>query len=267
MLKHQNKDVLVCPATTLLFWKLTSGIFYEICNEEGFDNEFGKSFQNYAGDVIRAAVSGMKIYPEEEYYEGKNKKNTGDWVVEDKDSALLIECKAKRVTLLAKAEIKSEEALDKDLDALANAVIQVYKTLADCLKNKYPTFKPNEKKIFPIVITLEDWYFFGDKIITILNAKVKEGFKIYSLSESWLTEMPFSICSIKEFEMMIQIMEKFGIKQFMEKKLLDAERQKWAFYSFIKDQFGEEIKNLKTLFYSDFNKIFPERLLKKETNE
>lgn len=257
-----GKHSLVCPASTLLFWKLTSGIYYEIYREKDFDQEFGSSFQVYVGDVLRALNGQFTIYKEEEYYDGKNRKNTVDWVVADKKAALLIECKTKRMTMLAKTEIITEDSLENDLNILANAIVQNYKTLSDCLDGKYPSFNVENRKIFPIVVSLEDLYCFGDKLLDILDKKIKLIFTQNNLPTEWLIKMPYSICSIKELEVMIQIMERVGIEVFMEKKLLDADKRKWSFYPFMKSDFFDELKNTKPLFSKDFSKIFPDRLYK-----
>jgi len=259
-IKYNGKDSLICPAPTLLVWRFTSGIFYEICKEKGFGNEFGKSFQSYTGEVIGAGNNKVSVYPEKNYYDGKHRKDTVDWIMDENKSALFIECKAKRISAIAKAEIKSEEELKKELDIMADFVVQLYKSIRDYLDNKYPTFKhKKERKIFPLIVTLEDWYLYGDKLLDELKNKVKEKFKVVGLPLTFLLEMPYSVCSIQDFEMMVQVMEKVGIKLFMEKKVFDEYKEKWSFFPFITSVFPNEKKDIKFLFPDDFDKIFPKR--------
>lgn len=266
-IQRQDRDNLVCPAPTLLAWRLTNGIYYEICNEKDFDIEFGKSFQNYVGEVIGTGNKKINIYPEEEYYDGKNRKDTVDWIAADDESALFVECKAKRITVPAKTEIRSEEELKKELDTMADFIIQTYKNIADYYDNKYPSFKSKENKtIFPLIVTLEDWYLFGDKLVNELRGKVKEKFKTSNLPHIWLSEAPYSVCSVQEFEAMVQIMEKVGIKTFMGRKVYDQDKEKWMFFPFMKSEFPEENKTIRFLFPNDFDAIFPKRLFDQYPN-
>lgn len=261
---YKNKRGLICPSLTLLVKRIASGIFYKVRHEKYFGNEFGKSFQSYIGEVIKAVVKDAKIYPEEEYYDGKDRKDTIDWIINEESSALFIECKAKRMTLPAKTEIKSEEDLEKDLDFMANFITQTYKSIGDYLDNKYPSFKFKKgRKIFPLIITLEEWYLFGDKLLGDLKSKVEKKMRENNLPLTWLLEMPYSVCSIEEFEIMIQIIGQVGIKKFMEKKVYDQDKEKWSFFPFLKNEFPEEYKSAKFLFPTDFNKIFPEQILRR----
>jgi len=259
-MKYQGKDSLVCPLPTLLVWRLTNGIYYEICGKKNFSNEFGKSFQNYVGEVIERGNNKVEAYPEEEYLDGKDRKDTVDWIIDEGDSAIFIECKTKRITVPAKTEIKSEKELKKDLEFMADFIVQVYKSIGDYFNNKYPSFKFRiNRKIFPLIVTLEDWYLWGDKLLGELKTKVIEKLRKTSLPLAWLSEMPYSVCSIQDFELMVQIMEKVGIKKFIEKKVYDQDKEKWGFRPFIINEFPNENKILRFLFPDDFDKIFPKR--------
>ena len=57
-MKYMGRDGLVCPVPIRLIQRVASGIFYDICNEEGFDYAFGNSFQSY---VVKFAKMPMSI--------------------------------------------------------------------------------------------------------------------------------------------------------------------------------------------------------------
>lgn len=208
-----NKDALICPMLTLLLRRFTEGIYYEICNQEDFSGPFGESFQNYVGEVIAKTVSkvGFIIYPEKEYYVGKERKDTIDWIVDSRDAALFIETKTKKLRLKAKVEITTPKTLIEELDKMAEFVTQAYKTIRDYRNNHYPDYKFDPKKeIYPIILTLENWYIFGDQLEDALNDKIREKFTKENLDHSWLEKMPYSTCSVEEFEVMIQIIASKG---------------------------------------------------------
>jgi hypothetical protein len=87
---YQGRDSVVCPMPTLLFWRFTSGVYYEICHDEEFGNAFGAAFQLYVGQVLQrgTSVENMAIYPETEYHVGRDLKRTVDWIAAQDNAAL-----------------------------------------------------------------------------------------------------------------------------------------------------------------------------------
>ena len=256
----KRKDSLVCPMLTLLFWRITSGLYYEICDEKDFGDNFGHSFQKYIGDVIEKANNNKAInfMEEEEYHVGRNRKDTVDWIVYDKDSALFIECKARRVSLPAKIELRDNTIIVEELDKMAKIIVQIYKAIDDYCNNLYPSFKyEEERQIYPIIITMEDWFLFGDKRPGILDKMIIEEFNNINLPIDYLKKMPYSICSVQDFEGIIQVMQITHIKKFMDRKVFNKENIEWLFRPFMSNEFVEESKKIKFLFEDEAkNSIF-----------
>lgn len=259
-----GKYSLVCPLPTLLFWRITSGLYYEVFHQKAFDNAFGESFQKHIGDCVSVSnVNGnVRMFPEERIKDGKRQKDTVDWIVDDGTSAMFVECKAKRMTISSKSELVISDAFEKDIEKMASFVVQIYKTIRDYRDGKYPSYPYNQvKQIYPIVVTLEDWHLFGDN--TLLAEKVKEGLNANDIPLEWLSEMPFTICSTQEFEEMIQVVQSRGIDPVVGAKVRDPEKSKWAMGTFLPSEFPEEHKRSKFLFPDDFDSIFPEELNKR----
>jgi hypothetical protein len=154
-------------------------LYYTLNEVVGFPRAFGASFESYVGEVPRARVTGpdRTVLREEEYRVGRDRKHTVDWIVQQGNAAaLFIECKTKRLTWASKAELADLTALQADLDVLATAVVQVYKTIGDYRAGHYPQLPfVQVRVIFPLVVTLEDWYFFGNEMPARLNALVRPG--------------------------------------------------------------------------------------------
>lgn len=247
----KRKDSLVCPMLTLLFWRITSGLYYEICDEKDFGDNFGHSFQKYIGNVIEKANNNkaIKFMEEEEYHVGRNRKDTVDWIVYDKDSALFIECKARRISLPAKIELRDSSIILKELDKMAKIILQIYKAIDDYCNNLYPSFKyEEERKIYPIILTMENWFLFGDKRSDILDKMIIKEFNNIYLPIDYLKKMPYSICSVEDFEGMMQVMQTTYIKKFMDRKVFDKEKIEWLFRPFMSNEFTEESRKIKFLF-------------------
>src|SRR5258708_7493553 len=84
----------ICPIPTLLFWLITSGVFYDLIKEPGFDQAFGTSFQDYVGSMLEKTLNGTlaTVYPEEP----DTRPKRADWIIDQLTSFMLIECKTKR---------------------------------------------------------------------------------------------------------------------------------------------------------------------------
>lgn len=252
-----GRECLVCPLPTLLFWRITSGVYYEICDKQGFDHYFGASFQNYTGEVIKKSIMAngkIKFQAEEEYLDGKHKKNSVDWIIYDNNSVLFVECKTKRLKLPAKTELDNKD-INEELEKMASFILQIYKTIKDYRDNKYPLFKfDKNKKIFPLILTLEQWYLFGNRFFNELDKILIKELKKEKI-DSYLEEMPYSICSIDEFENMTQIIQKTGILDFMQRKV-SGDKKTWTFQSFMSSNFAKHYKNVKFLFKEDYDNFF-----------
>ena len=257
---HFGQERLVCPLPTLLFWRITSGVYYEICNEKSFDNYFGVSFQNYAGEVIGKVIATnekINFQKEEQYFVGKDRKDSADWIIYDNDAVLFVECKTKRLRLPAKLELDDSFCVNEELEKMASFILQIYKTIKDYKDNKYSSFKfDKNKKVFPLILTLEEWYLFGNQFSDELDKILIEKLEQEKINPLCLEQMPYSICSIDEFENIIQIIQKTGISDFMQKKVFDNDKKKWAFQSFMNSTFTEYYKNTKFLFEEDYQSIF-----------
>lgn len=256
-IKYRGRDSLICPLPTLLFWRFTNGVYYEICKKSGFDNAFGDAFQWYVGQVIeRATKSGStRFYPEAQYWIGRDSKRTVDWIVEQDGAAIFVEAKTKRLAHQAKVEIIEEDILPLELDKLAAMVVQVYKSIRDYKSGHYPHFPFDpSRKIYPLIVTLEDWFVMGPKLATKLRADVTRRLEVEEIPVEVLEEMPFSICAIHEFEQAIQVMDHAGIRTVMQGKVERA-RQEWTLAAFLRDRFQEYETHARFLFEKEFDSI------------
>ena len=199
--------MLVCPLPDLIFKQITGGIYYLLPWTGGAGNALGESFQDYIGEVLTASKLQNKysILAEKEY--GKSKKDTVDWIVSDKESALFIECKTKRYTGSSKEELLEDKSTDNDLDDMATAIVQIYKTIRDYRAGLYPMFSFSENlKIYPVVVTMEEWFLMGEGLEKI-NEKVLKYMQEENLPLEWIDSMVYSICSSNAFEQISQLLK------------------------------------------------------------
>jgi len=257
-IKYRDRDSLICPLPTLLFWRFTNGVYYEICKKPGFDNAFGDAFQWYVGQVIERGTQreSTRFYSEAQYRVGKDSKRTVDWIVEQDGAAIFVEAKTKRLAHQAKVEIIEGDILPLELDKLAAMVVQAYKSIRDYRSGHYPHFPFDPiRKIYPIVVTLEDWFLMGPKLVSTLRADVTRRLEKEMIPIEVIEEMPFSVCAIHEFEQAIQIMDRAGIHTVMQGKVERA-RQDWTLAAYLRDGFHDHREHGRFIFEEEFESIF-----------
>lgn len=259
-MKYFGKDSLVCPDSTLFFWRITDGLYYEIYKLAGFDNNFGSSFQRYVGEVLEKACKKLKYFEEKEYGSRHSRKDSIDWIVEDETCALFIECKTKRMQEKSKVELLDTSKLDEDLGKMADFVVQTYINIKEYQENKYEHYPfQKDKKILPMVVTLENWILHGEPL-TRLSKFVELKMQEKNLPLKWLKDMPYIVCGVDEFEKFIQIAEKNGIRKVLDGKIFDEEKKQWTLDVYLENIFKEDRKLAKFLFDDDYKKILPARV-------
>lgn len=211
-----NDGYFICPMQLLLFWRITSGLYYSIVKEKGFENAFGSSFENYIGEFLHKSIlnKNISIFPEEVY--GKPEKRTTDWILVEKEAILFIECKTKRMTIKSKTQLDIKEGLHNDIKKMAGFILQLYKSFLDYYNNLYPNVKYDKSKNFiPLLLTLETWYVnFNPRIMNMLNDYIIEEFEKNNLDKVLLEKHPYHIRSTEDFERDILIINELGIKEY-----------------------------------------------------
>jgi hypothetical protein len=238
-----------CPMPTMVLWQITSGIYYKLVNEEGFNDAFGASFQDYVGFIIEQALTNkaeFTVYSEKKY--GKPEKRTIDWVIEDSQAYLMIECKGKRITQLAKSELMDGASIQSDLEKMAGFITQSYKTVADCRNGLYPHVEyKSEKQAYILILTLEEWFVnFNPEFLDELRAKVIASLEKLGLAAAMVEQVPYFIDSIGAFERNLQLIHQIGIKKYFEALTaneLAKEMEKFPARDLLTPFFVEEIDN------------------------
>lgn len=257
-MNYMGADSLICVDSLSLFWRCTDGLYYELHKDEEFRKELGKSFELYVEDVLKKALSNKyTLIGEFEYGSSHNKALTTDWIILSTKEVLFVECKTKRLTRNSKTTIKTSEHLNNDIDQMAKFVVQTYKRIDDFKNNKFdlPTQETIES-IFPIIVTMEEWYIFGfikRKIHEAIIKKMNEA----NLPISYLEQMPYTICSVGTFETLAQTLNYVDFKSIISS--ITKDEMDYEFKTILLNKFQEEIKKTKPLFEEDFYNLIPKR--------
>jgi hypothetical protein len=80
------------------------------------------------------------------------------------------------------------------------------------------------------------------------------------MTESWLKEMPYLVCSIDDFEMAIQVIGMQGIGKVLKGKAFDADKQEWLLGAYMEDSFKRELGETRFLFLEEFDQFIEKRI-------
>ena len=159
----------------------------------------------------------------------------------DETADLFVECKTKRIRREAKIRLASTEVLSAELDAL---------------NGRYRHWASRGKPIYTMIVTLEEWFAFGDRLTLALDEAVLSKLKQENIDAGIAKKYPYTICAIEDFEIAIQIMSNEGIDVVMGRKT-DAEHRLWAMYPFLGTVMGRNIRLAEELFPEDWRRIHP----------
>ena len=251
-----------CPVPNFLAWRMTSGIYFDLVGDKKFGHPFGLAFQDYLEEVSAKILDKdrVSVLPEKKYKTKDGQKDSIDLILTQENCAYFVEAKAKRMQRKSKSQLLSDEAINKDLDILADDIVQAYTTISDYQKGLYPhlSYKP-VVKIYPLLVTLEDWFLFGTDAEN-LEKKVTDKLKDKDLPATYLTEMPYTVCSIQDFEIVVQLLNSLTITELMN-NWFAPEKKGHNFGQFILTNYAGRYKSIDDFFPGDFESIYPNSLM------
>lgn len=250
------------PLITLLIWRMTSGVYFDLVKESRFGHPFGLAFQDYILEASKKIlIEPMRVLPECKYKINKKEKDSVDIILLQTEAAIFVEVKAKRVQLKTKTQLIKTDALAKDLDLLSDDIVQLYSAMEDYFANAYPHLPYNPAlKIYPLIVTLEDWYLIGrdaDRLYDLIKIKLQDR----NISEVRLIECQYAVCSVNAYEHFLQVIAKHSIQDVMSKWFV-PERRGHDFGQFIFSEYKDLYKSSADIFEGEFESIFRDILPK-----
>jgi hypothetical protein len=175
-----------------------------------FTRDMGELLEDYLGRQL-ATLPDTAVYPEVTYKQGKNVVKSVDWIVVFADLVVLVEAKATRAPVGARAA--GETAQDTYLRVLGEAFGQVNRTYK-ALHDRVPEFShiPKDLPVVGMVGTLDPWY--------IAN----------SLARSFLpaTDLPTIVASVRDIEHLVAVGQRRSVSGVLAEIVREGdERHAW----------------------------------------
>lgn len=237
-------NIVICPIPFYLMYRFSEGLFFDIAKIKGYEQAYGDAFEEYLHDISMilniGPTTNIKVKKPAPYKVGKNQKHGVDLLVYDSTGAMLIECKAKRLSLNARYKL-DDDALNAEIDVLARYIVQNYKNLED-ITNERTGWKPDGRSFFPVVVTLVSWNLFGPKAYEQLEKSVLIHLEKSKISSDIVVLYPYTVMSTEEYETAFQVIAQVGVKEFFTRRS-NENQQGWLVMPSIHNNFPEELKS------------------------
>ena len=246
----------ICPVPTLFFWRITSGLFYDLVGERGFDNAFGDSFQDYVGQMLEKTFNGTvtTVYPEEP----DTRPKRSDWIIDQPTAFMLVECKTKRMTIGARTTIQDDNELRAQLEVIGEAVVQSYQALEAYKNGSYHTrqypYNPT-KEPFICVVTLETWHLMGPQLF-LLKEIVKGKLLQVRLNPDLMEQVPFVVCSMNEMEEFAFLLKTNDLADIIRGYWNDPDKSTWEFISYLRNRYNNVLELYQYVFSDEMADAF-----------
>lgn len=225
LLHAGNPQSVMCPLPIMLAQRLTDGLYFDLIRADGsFGDRVGGAFEDYVGELAGRIGDGWLDLLKEVRW-GKPERRSIDWIMSDRQASLFVECKLGRLDIASQTEMSGEPPFAAAIKRLAGYVGQVYATLTDALAHRYPHWAPDGRPIHPVVVTFHEWFCFGPFFYSHLSKLIDENFEKRGLDRTLLERYPYSVCSVAEFEGLLEACRDHGIDQVLGHKKLPEHRQ------------------------------------------
>lgn len=204
-------DEIMCPIPLYILNSMLDGLQYHLClkDKQNMDcnKELAQNFENYIGELLSNSVSSKAFtFTKEIDYMDKSNKKTSDWLLQESDMVVFMDCKLKKLTVSSLKEIQicktdinlalkskylSSRKSIKELHALVKNPLsidiidfgidlgKIFCCYYDWKDNKIQSYPySSNKKFCAIILTLEENYCnafdIKDEIIRIAKQYVLE---------------------------------------------------------------------------------------------
>lgn len=188
------------PIRNLLWWRVTSGLYYDLLDVPDFQNLIGAQFEKYVAGLLRG-TTGWVVRPKEMYRpSGFGDTETPDCVAQNDDGEVcaVFECKAIKSTLAAQIKLVSQAGIDRAISDIAKGLVQVA---------KYRAFLLQTERVAPdcvyAVVTLDDWFFFGEELRKRIFAKAVERSESQGVDAGPIKARSIVLCSCSNLEYLL----------------------------------------------------------------
>lgn len=195
-------DRWVAPNPALIIDRITYGIYYDLldADHEKFTRAFGYVFEEYIGSLLKSVYPQTHVVRERTYSHGKlEKRGPADWVVVERNSLLLFECKS-LIPSLDFVSIADAGDVERYAQRIGDAIEQVYKHI---------------KAIQADVPDLQQFAGYRCTVAVLTMGRVQAVNSVFFrkeidevLTKKGIVNLPYSVLSLQELEQYLSLVER-----------------------------------------------------------
>lgn len=208
---HGRKRLRV-PLPILALQRITFGLYYDLLTlGSDLRNEIAARFESYSADLIRAMAPRFAVRQEYEYRgprKGSSFKSPDILVKDGDDLAIVIECKATKLTLAAQFSNDPAADAEQRYGEIGKGVYQLWRFFAHCRLGL--TEDRTGDKTFALLLTLDTWLVMSRDLQThVLDVAGALADADRDITEA--DRRPVLFCAIQDFEHLLSRADEDGM--------------------------------------------------------
>lgn len=250
-----NGERIRCPLRELILVRCTEGLYYDLVGiSDDVRRELGRSFEVYALRFVEAVVNQPVVSSIDYRFKGNTISSPDILVGGPRELAVVVECKAARMSFDARFGPDRQAAGRRGLDELAKGIRQIWRFLSH-VRRGLVVDHASRDDVFGLVLTIDPW----------LRMTVGEYDAIFNQAREWCAENepeiePVDQCKvgfthIEDFERMALQTDGAGVIETC-RAASDPNFIGWGFNE-LRERAGVQATTREYPFRADMGRVLP----------
>jgi hypothetical protein len=217
------------PIEMLLKWRLSAGLYYDVISDKSVrdNNWIGFSFEKYIKDLWQAKFPHKMITGDLVYGPKARLRRTPDVLVTcDGLLTHIVECKVAKMQLVVQTSLENSEARTRVVNDIANGVKQVCEFALTVETNASELSLKKSASALLIVVTLDDWIFFGNDMRLEILALARSKLEVEGMGIAVVLVDDVILCTADDLELLFTVQDSNAVDDVMRRSLL-PEHKGW----------------------------------------
>lgn len=202
--KDGESSRISCPIPDLLLLRISSGLFYDIVENNGARNAAGSAFEKHILEFTRFHFLPHFSIDEEFEYKNRGSKRSVDMIVSNEEGQLklVVECKALSLKMHVRQSPDPWNAHSEDFRELIKGILQIWRFCHQAHLKKFEKYHANLTGTVGIILTLHPWVEMSAKTTKEIVDKAKEAATKENIP--LISQIPVSFVASTDWETSLQ---------------------------------------------------------------
>jgi hypothetical protein len=234
---RNNAHYYIRPIEQLLLWRMTSGLYYDVIEHEDASNEIGAQFERYIVRLLSVIAKDRNVSSDFTYGTKRAPQRSPDCIISKQGVVeVLIECKAKKIPLIAQTSLSETSERSVSIAELAKGVLQLCRFGQALEHHVVPGMRAPSPPIL-LLVALDDWVFTGADVRRDIFRQGKELLEANGLGTQRVNEVV--LCTATELDRLVSTYSYADLKRICEQSIKDQYRD-YALFGVANECFSHE---------------------------